>query len=219
LALAPHSSFFDVLGIVYLNFPSVIGRAGSDNVPLFGHLTKLTQPLIVDRENSSSRSIVVKMILNRLNSPLKWPKLAIYTEGTCTNRKVLLQFKPGAFLAGLPVQPVCFVYNTSIDSISWSWKGPSVYMLLWLTLCQFYNTFEIHYMPVYYPNDEEKTNAEVYANNVRIKMAEYLKIPLSDYSFEDVRLMTRIESHNLPFIIGQIKVQKFIKKFGYICFI
>ena len=93
--MAPHCSYFDALGIVYLNFPSVIGRAGSDNVPLFGYLTRLTQPLIVDRHDPSSRSNVVKTIIDRLNSPLKWPKLAIYAEGTCTNRKALLSFKPG----------------------------------------------------------------------------------------------------------------------------
>ena len=97
LALAPHSSYFDVLGIVYLNFPSVIGRAGSENVPLFGYLTKLTQPLIVDRDSASSRSSVVKTIIERLKSPLKWPKLAIYAEGTCTNRKALIKFKPGNY--------------------------------------------------------------------------------------------------------------------------
>ena len=87
-------------------------------------------------------------------------------------------------------------------------------MLLWLTICEYYNQFEIHYLPVYYPNDDEKKNTELYANNVRLKMAEYMKMPLSDYSFEDVRLMTKVEKHHLPGLIGQIGVLNVIKKFG-----
>lgn len=119
-------------------------------------------------------------------------------------------------MAGLPVQPVCFIYRTSIDSISWTWKGPPYYKLFWYTLCQLYNQFELHYLPVYYPSEEEKKNAELYGNNVRLKMAEYLKLPLSDYSFEDVRLMTKMENYNLPGLTGQIKVAKLIKALGYV---
>ena len=47
-------------------------------------------------------------------------------------------------------------------------------------------------------------------------MAEYLKLPLSDYSFEDVRLMTKMENYNLPGLTGQIKVAKLIKALGYV---
>ncbi len=68
---------------------------------------------------------------------------------------------------------------------------------------------------MYTPNEEEKKNAHLYANNVRNVMAEYLKLPLSDYSFEDVRLMTKMEKYNLPGKIGRIKVVKIMRKFGY----
>ena len=69
-------------------------------------------------------------------------------------------------------------------------------------------------MPVYHPNEEEKKNAHLYGNNVRNIMAEYLKLPISDYSFEDVRLMTKMEKYNLPGLTGRIKVVKIIRKFG-----
>ena len=95
LAIAPHSSIFDVIAIVYLNFPSCIARAGAEDVPLFGYCAKLCQPVVVDRENQSSRSDALKKIQERLSSNLKWPKLAIFTEGTCSNRQAILEFKPG----------------------------------------------------------------------------------------------------------------------------
>lgn len=125
-----------------------------------------------------------------------------------------MEFKLGPFLPGKPVQPVCIKYNDTIDSISWPYKGPSVWWLALLTLCKLHNSFEFHYLPVYYPNDEEKQNPELYANNVRLVMAKYLNIPISDYSFEDIRLMTKFESYKLPCDLGKIKVNKVKQNLG-----
>ena len=103
-----------------------------------------------------------------------------------------------------------------MDTISWPWKTPSVFTLVWLTLCNFHNKFEIHFLPVYYPNEEEKLNTELYANNVRKEISSYLKMPLSDYSYEDVRMMSRIEKHGLPYHIGLIGTNKVKKALRYI---
>jgi len=43
---------------------------------------------------------------------------------------------------------------------------------LWYTLAQFHNYLEIEYLPVYHPNEEEKTNAILYATNVSKVMAK-----------------------------------------------
>jgi lysophosphatidylcholine acyltransferase/lyso-PAF acetyltransferase len=120
----------------------------------------------------------------------------------------------GAFLSGAPVQPVCFKYRLNYETIGWTANGPSALMLLWLTMCQLNNIFEIHFLPVYFPNEEEKNNPELYAENVRKQMASYLNLPLSDYSFEDHRLMDRAQKYNLPFGCGRIKVLDLKKKLG-----
>lgn len=44
--------------------------------------------------------------------------------------------------------------------------------MLWVTLCQFHNYCELEYLPVYTPNEEEKQDAKLFANNVRQVMAE-----------------------------------------------
>ncbi len=98
MVFAPHSGFFDSMLVVYLNFVTVIGRAGSDKVPLFGNLTKLCQPIIVDREKQTSRTDSVKQLIERATSKLDWPPVSIYAEGTCTNRKALAKFKAGMLL-------------------------------------------------------------------------------------------------------------------------
>jgi lysophosphatidylcholine acyltransferase/lyso-PAF acetyltransferase len=81
-----------------------------------------------------------------------------------------------------------------------------------LTLCQLNNIFEIHFLPVYYPNEEEKNNPELYADNVRKQMASYLNLPMSDYSFDDYRLMEKAQKYNLPYECGKIKVLDLKKK-------
>ena len=36
LALAPHSTFFDALPVVYLGGPSIVAKAETSNIPFFG---------------------------------------------------------------------------------------------------------------------------------------------------------------------------------------
>ena len=46
--------------------------------------------------------------------------------------------------------------------------------LLWLTLTQPYSYCEIEFLPVYNPNEEEKRDPKLFANNVRAVMAKYV---------------------------------------------
>lgn len=48
------------------------------------------------------------------------------------------------------------------------------------TLCQLNNELEVEYLPVYYPSDAERADAQLYANNVRAAMARSLNIPTVD---------------------------------------
>ena len=49
----------------------------------------------------------------------------LFPEGTCTNRSCLIQFKPGAFYPGAPVQPVVVRYPNRLDTVTWTWEGPN----------------------------------------------------------------------------------------------
>jgi lysophosphatidylcholine acyltransferase/lyso-PAF acetyltransferase len=208
MAIAPHTGFLDSLLTTYLNFVTVVGRTGSDQVLLFGNLTKMTQPLIVDRESKQARTNSIKQIVDRSNSKDDWPPVSLFVEGTCTNTKALCKFKAGAFVPGKPVQPVCIRYSRlmDIDNVSWTWKGPTWYEIVWLNLCQLHTTVEFHFLDVYYPSDEERVNAELFSENVRILMGNYLNTPLSDYSYDDGRTLMKAQQCKLPWKIGQFKV-------------
>ena len=125
--VAPHYSFFDVVLGMYLGFTNAVTRKGNEDVALLGSLVKLCQPIIVNREKYDSRNDTVQIITERAKSNGKWSPVMIFPEGTCTNGKALIKFKVGAFLPGLPVQPVCVKYSeTNFDSVSYTWLGKTL---------------------------------------------------------------------------------------------
>ncbi|XP_039185241.1 lysophosphatidylcholine acyltransferase 1 isoform X2 [Crotalus tigris] len=187
LTLAPHSSYFDAIPVT-MTMASIVMKAESKDIPVWGTLIKYIRPVFVSRSDQDSRRKTVDEIRRRAQSNGKWPQIMIFPEGTCTNRSCLITFKPGAFIPGVPVQPVILRYPNKLDTITWTWQGPGALTILWLTLCQFHNFVEIEFLPVYIPSEEEKKNPSLYANNVRRLMAEALGISVTDYTFEDCQL-------------------------------
>ncbi|XP_071176041.1 lysophosphatidylcholine acyltransferase 2-like isoform X3 [Mytilus edulis] len=214
IALAPHSSYFDSLVIVYLNLSTIVVKSSTEIIPLFGTLIEYTQPLYVQREDPNSRKNIMKEMTRRAKTMGEWPQIIIFPEGTCTNRSCLIGFKQGAFYPGVPVQPVCIRYQNSLDTYTWTWEGPGAFTCLWLSLCQFHNKLELEFLPVYNPNEEEKQDPTLYASNVRKKMAENLGIPFTDHTYDDVRLMQKAAMLNLPHTAGLIEFQKLHSKLG-----
>lgn len=95
---------------------------------LCAELINYTQPVYVWREDPNSRQNTIKEIQRRVTSGDDWQQILIFPEGTCTNRKGLITFKPGAFYPGVPVQPVCIRYPNRLDTLSWTWQGPGAYV-------------------------------------------------------------------------------------------
>ncbi|XP_067905577.1 lysophosphatidylcholine acyltransferase 2 isoform X1 [Heterodontus francisci] len=126
LVVAPHSSFFDAVVNIVAEIPSVVSRAENADIPLFGLLLHCSQPVLVSRTETNSRKKTVEEITKRAQSGGKWPQLLIFPEGTCTNRTCLITFKSGAFIPGVPVQPVLIRYPNRLDTVTWTWQGHSV---------------------------------------------------------------------------------------------
>lgn len=122
---------------------------------------------------------------------IKYSKIVFFPEGTCSNHRVLLQFKAGAFKFGYPVIPVAIRFNqfSNIDTLSWTWDGPNTLVSIWLTLSRWRTDMELTKLPVYYPSKEEQANADLYAANVTQVLIRELKIPSLFYSFDDARYL------------------------------
>ena len=49
----------------------------------------------------------------------------------------------------------------------------------------------MEYLSIYKPNEEEKSNPVLYAQNVALEMGKKLNIPISDWGMENGRLLTK----------------------------
>uniref|UniRef100_A0A6I8PFH7 Lysophosphatidylcholine acyltransferase 2 n=1 Tax=Ornithorhynchus anatinus TaxID=9258 RepID=A0A6I8PFH7_ORNAN len=112
--VAPHSSFFDGIACVVAGLPSMVSRVENANALLLGRILRALQPVLVSRVDPDSRKTTINEIIKRATSGGKWPQILIFPEGTCTNRSCLITFKPGAFIPGVPVQPVLLRYPNKL---------------------------------------------------------------------------------------------------------
>ncbi|XP_060776964.1 lysophosphatidylcholine acyltransferase 1 [Neoarius graeffei] len=213
LTLAPHSSYFDAMPVT-MTMASIVMKAESKDIPLWGTLIKYIRPVFVSRSDQDSRRKTVEEIKRRAQSGGVWPQIMIFPEGTCTNRSCLITFKPGAFIPAVPVQPVVLRYPNQLDTITWTWQGPGAFTILWLTLCQLHNDFEIEFLPVYSPSEEETRNPQLFAQNVRRIMAKALQVPVTDYSFEDCQLAMAEGQLRLPVDTSLLEFARLVRRLG-----
>ncbi|KAK3508336.1 hypothetical protein QTP70_022082 [Hemibagrus guttatus] len=213
LTMAPHSSYFDAIPVT-MTMASVVMKAESKNIPIWGTLIKFIRPVFVSRSDPDSRRKTVEEIKRRACTAGQWPQIMIFPEGTCTNRSCLITFKPGAFIPGVPVQPVVLRYLNELDTISWTWQGPGAFKILWLTLCQIHNSIEMEYLPIYTPSEEEKRDPALFASNVRRIMAKALQLPTVDYSFEDCQLSLVKGPLCLPSHTSLLEFSRWVRKLG-----
>ncbi|MBZ3888262.1 Lysophospholipid acyltransferase LPCAT4 [Sciurus carolinensis] len=179
----PHSTFFDPIVLLPCDLPKVVSRAENLSAPVIGALLRFNQAILVSRHDPASRRRVVEEVRRRATSGGKWPQVLFFPEGICSNKKALLKFKPGAFIAGVLVQPVLIRYPNSVDTTSWAWRGPGVLKVLWLTASQPCSIVDVEFLPVYQPSLEESRDPTLYANHVQRVMAQALGIPATQCKF------------------------------------
>uniref|UniRef100_A0A6B2FFB0 EF-hand domain-containing protein n=1 Tax=Bothriechis nubestris TaxID=1766655 RepID=A0A6B2FFB0_9SAUR len=212
LAVAPHSSFFDSIVCAMAGLPSVVSKEENIWVPIFGRFLDALQPVLVSRNDPDSRKHTIHEITKRATSGEQWPQVMIFPEGTCTNRSCLITFKQGAFIPGVPVQPVLIRYPNKLDTVTWTWQGYSFKQALVLTLCQVFTKVEVEFLPVHVPSEAEKKDPVLFANKVRNKMASALDVPVTDHTYEDCRLMISAGRLTLPMEAGLVEFTKISKK-------
>eukprot|EP00064_Thunnus_orientalis_P003924 superscaffoldBa00000341_g3935 len=183
LTLAPHSSYFDAIPVT-MTMASIVMKAESKDIPLWGTLIKFIRPVFVSRSDQDSRKKTVEEIKRRAHSGGEWPQIMIFPEGTCTNRSCLITFKPGAFIPAVPVQPVVIRYPNKL------------------------------FLPIYTPSEEEKKNPALFAINVRRVMAKALGVPITDYSFEDCQLAMAEGQLRLPVDTCLLEFAKLVRRLG-----
>ncbi|XP_032629401.1 lysophosphatidylcholine acyltransferase 2 isoform X2 [Chelonoidis abingdonii] len=212
LVAAPHSSFFDGIVCIIAGLPSIVSRLENLSAPVFGTILRSLQPVLVSRLDPDSRRNTINEITKRATSGGQWPQVLIFPEGTCTNRSCLITFKQGAFIPGVPVQPVLLRYPNKLDTVTWTWQGYSFKELCVMTFCQLLTRVEVEFLPVHVPTEEEKKDPTLFATRVRNIMAMALNVPVTDHTFEDCRLMISAGQLTLPMEAGLVEFTKISKK-------
>ncbi len=114
MLVANHTSMLDIMLMLRTSKnPFVfVGKKELQNIPLFGFFYKRVC-ILVDREDSRSRTAVYRRAQKRLNQGLS---ICIFPEGGVPDESVVLdKFKDGAFKMaiahGIPVVPITFLDN------------------------------------------------------------------------------------------------------------
>jgi len=186
LVVAPHYSFLDAIFMTYYELPSAVAKSEVARIPGIGRVARSLQTIFVDRRDKDSKRTATKAIRER-TEVAGWPKTLLFPEGTCTNGRALITFKPGAFSVGKPVQPVLLHYGRY--PIDVNANGPlSGYLPLFLAMLQPANSLSVTYLPVVYPSEAERADPYLFGNNVRQTMAAALGVPTTAHSYDDVWL-------------------------------
>ena len=171
------------------------------------------------------------------NHQMGWYPISISPEGTAQGGTGLMPFKLGAFMSGLPVQAVVIrsgrnnsileKFSSTKDDFNYpigakgqefansladfDLSGNPVGALNGLFRCMFnlYCHCEIEYLPPYIPNNIEKTDSKIYANNCRKFMSEKTKIPFLDVCYEDSKFQFHLlETYQMNPLFGMVKFHK-----------
>lgn len=115
-------------------------------------LAEMPQDTEKQRERYEIRAHSVKLekayLARREQSEIPYPPLLVFPEGTTKSANTLLQFKQGAFLSGMPVQPVVCKYPYCNFEVTWS-CDMSLAVTFWRMLSQVYNCMTVEYLDVY----------------------------------------------------------------------
>ncbi|KAG8460003.1 hypothetical protein KFE25_011052 [Diacronema lutheri] len=193
-----------------------VGAAENLRMPVVATLAAAMQVIQVDRSSPTSRAEVVNEIRRRAASP-RFPQVAIFPEGTTTNGRALIAFKPGAFVPALSVQPALVAYPPVAGRVcaawgffdpSWVYGNDSLAGLAFGLLRQPLNRMEVAYLPPHAPSAAERADAPLFAENVRAQMAAELGVPTTGHSLDDVALQREARVLHLPVDKAVVEMSK-----------
>ncbi|XP_024027756.1 lysophospholipid acyltransferase LPEAT1 isoform X2 [Morus notabilis] len=185
-----HVSYVDILYHMSSSFPSFVAKRSVAKLPLVGLISKCLGCVYVQRESKSSDfkgvAAVVTERAREAHENENAPMMMLFPEGTTTNGDFLLPFKTGAFLAKAPVLPVILRYP--YQRFSPAWDSISGVRHVIFLLCQFVSYLEVIRLPIYYPNEQEKEDPKLFADNVRRLMAREGNLIMSDIGLAEKRI-------------------------------
>jgi lysophosphatidylcholine acyltransferase / lyso-PAF acetyltransferase len=198
--LSNHLSLADPCLLAYLYAPSFVAKKAVAMIPWVGRVGASQHAFYIDRTATGGPSTTdVIATRQRLiyENDTNLPPVAIFAEGTTTSGNYILRMRTGAFVAGTPIAPVVIRYP--YEHFSPSYESIRTVPYLYRMLSQFYNRVEYLRLPVYYPNEEEKRNPRLFADNVMeliISRSDFLP-GTEKFKRSEANYVDKLELHSL----------------------
>jgi len=117
MVILNHQSLLDIIVIEHIHSRHLawVGKKEITDLPFFGHIMKAPEMITIDRENKTG---LIKLLKEAKDRVSKGRPIAMFPEGTRSDGKSMLSFKPGAAMVAnklkLRVQPVVVLKTRDI---------------------------------------------------------------------------------------------------------
>lgn len=128
------------------------------------------EPEASPQKPSGATAVITEYQHQCARDPAKM-RLLVFPEGTTHAARCLVKFRSGVFVAGEPVQPMALRYP---PQLGWT-DGLGAHVFGVLT--RLFWTVEVIQLPVYVPSEAERSNPQLYADNVQAAIASALELP------------------------------------------
>jgi lysophosphatidylcholine acyltransferase / lyso-PAF acetyltransferase len=182
-----HCGWVDIIIVMARYFPAFAARSQTKYLPLIGPISRAMSCLYVDRatQGQGIASLVRDRMQATYNGDMPGARpMLLFPEGTTTNGNYLLPFRTGAFIAGVPLQPIVLQYHHS-GRVSPCWESISAAKHIFLMLCEPFHSVTLYQLPVYLPNEGEMADPKMYAANVRQVMRQFAGLKDASATFLD----------------------------------
>eukprot|EP00300_Choanocystis_sp_HF-7_P025201 c26911_g1_i1.p1 GENE.c26911_g1_i1~~c26911_g1_i1.p1 ORF type:complete len:315 (+),score=39.91 c26911_g1_i1:121-1065(+) len=173
-----HLSYLDILILMALFPPSFVAKGPVRHIPCIGLIARAMRCVFVEFDDPSGPGRVsnASAAIQAHVRTEDVPPMCLFPEGTTTNGTVMLSFKRGAFVPGVPVLPLLIRYPH--EHFNPSWEVMRVEKHILLLLSQVFSRVTIDVLEPYVPTETERLDSDLYAANVCRMMATELGVPI-----------------------------------------
>ncbi|XP_042468818.1 lysophospholipid acyltransferase LPEAT2-like [Zingiber officinale] len=207
IVVCNHISYIEPIFFFYELIPTMVASESHDSLPFVGTIVRAMQVIYVDRFSPQSRKLAIHEIKRKASSN-DFPRVMLFPEGTTTNGRFLISFRLGAFLPGLPLQPVVVRYPyVHFDQ---SWGNVNLLKLMFRMFTQFHNFMEVEYLPVIFPDESKQQNITKFSDRTSNAMSRALNVLQTTHSFGDMILFSRASE------LGKERCSNYMVEMGWV---
>ena len=177
LAVINHTSVFDILVLGHYGCDCIVAKRAVVQNPFSRRIIRAVRAIVVERGSNATAQM-----LERYREERGWPQLVLFPEGTVSPQSVVLRLRTGAFVVGVPVQPVVVKYHQAEADTEWLFESGARHVFQ--VSKNLLGYAEVRFMDVVAPEPGEEPRA--FADRVGRAMAEELGAQYVPYTSADV---------------------------------